>query len=160
MEQFQQLAIRVAALEKLYEESDIEINGDKLLLQNMKKRFSISDPMALVQLSERLHSAEITLGNMLSMLYELASRTPGVIEAVGTLEAIPGIFTPPVLDDNSLEATDGILSQSLTTLNDSALEISSILHEIKRPIPRWRLYLQASSYDYKLNEVIFNFVLF
>lgn len=115
----------------------------------MKKRLNITDPMALVQLSERLHLAEIALGNMLKILYELASRTPEVMKEVGTLEVIPGIFTPPILYDDTLEGISEIITQPQTKLNYDYLED---IDEIMLPTLNQRLNFPVP-YDYKLNEV-------
>lgn len=105
--------------------------------------------MVLVQLSERLHSVEIAIGNMLNILQELAIRTPGVMEADGTLEAIPGIKTPPLtwppyvnvlpnLRDTTLKVISGILTKSQTTSYDSIIEM--IMHKIVPPSSNWGLY--------------------
>lgn len=156
MEQYQQLVNRVAALQELYEGTETQSNLDRLVAHNMTKRLSVPDPMAIIQLSERLHSVEIALGNMLGVLHELASRTPGVIEAVGTLEAIPGIFTPPSnqppylnvlpnVPDTTLEVIPVILSQNQPKPHESPHEV--ITHELMPRKPSRQLH------DYTLNEV-------
>lgn len=73
LDQFLKLVTRVAQLQHSY---NIE-NGDLMQrLSGLQKKLSMTDPMALIQLSARLEQAERNLANMTTLLTELANKTP------------------------------------------------------------------------------------
>lgn len=73
LDQFLKLVTRVTNLQQSY---NIENGGLMQHLFGLQKKLSMTDPMALIQLSARLEQAERNLANMTTLLTELANKTP------------------------------------------------------------------------------------
>ncbi|XP_026328598.1 uncharacterized protein LOC113236651 [Hyposmocoma kahamanoa] len=83
LEQFYKLVARVEKLQRTYNIKNYDLVQQMLGLQ---KKLSMTDPMALIQLSARLEQAERNLENMTTLLIELANRTPSELKAVKSVE--------------------------------------------------------------------------
>lgn len=91
LKQFLELAERVANLQQAY---DIDSVGLMQHISGFKEKLSMSDPVALIQLSARLEQAERNLTNMTTLLTELANRIPGEFKPLESVE-IPGMPNVP-----------------------------------------------------------------
>lgn len=78
-EQFEELAITVRQLQQKFGPVGSASFPENIkLMHELRKGASLTDAMAALQLSARLEASEQALEQMLSLITDLASKTPGV----------------------------------------------------------------------------------
>lgn len=82
-DQFWKLVTRVQKLQQIHNIENLEPFQH---MSGFQKKLSMTDPMALIQLSARLEQAERNVLNMTALLTELANRKPSepAVESVST----------------------------------------------------------------------------